>query len=51
MVARTLQAVAHETRNPLTAVGSFAGRLAVSLDPFSQSDKYAKVIMQETLKL
>ena len=47
----TLQAVAHEIRNPLTAVGGFARRLAVSLDPESQSGKYARVILDETLRL
>ena len=50
-VAYTLQAVAHEIRNPLTAVGGFAKRLAVSLDPQSQVGKYAKVILEEALRL
>lgn len=51
MVSDTLQAVAHEIRNPLTAVGGFARRLAVSLDPGSQSGKYAKVILEEAQRL
>lgn len=51
MVADTLQAVAHEIRNPLTAVGGFARRLAVSLDPASQSGKYARVILDEARRL
>ncbi len=50
-VKNALEAVAHEIRNPLTAVGGFARRLAVSLDPESQSGKYARVILDEALRL
>ncbi len=50
-VSETLQAVAHEVRNPLTAVGGFARRLAASLDPGSQAGKYAKVILEEAQRL
>jgi HD-like signal output (HDOD) protein len=50
-VKDTLQAVAHEIRNPLTAVGGFARRLAATLDPASESGKYAKVILDEALRL
>jgi HD-like signal output (HDOD) protein len=47
----TLQAVAHEIRNPLTAVGGFARRLASALDSGSQAGKYAQVILAESLRL
>jgi nitrogen-specific signal transduction histidine kinase len=50
-VKNALEAVAHEIRNPLTAVGGFARKLAASLDPESQSGKYAKVILDEALRL
>jgi nitrogen-specific signal transduction histidine kinase len=50
-VSNTLQAVAHEIRNPLLAVGGFAKRLASALDPASEGGKYASVILQEALRL
>lgn len=50
-VENTLQAVAHEIRNPLTVVGGFARRLATSSDPDSQIGKYAKVILDEAVRL
>ncbi len=50
-VTETLQAVAHEVRNPLTAVGGFARRLAASLDPGSEAGKYARVILDEAQRL
>jgi len=50
-VQDTLQAVAHEIRNPLTAVGGFARRLAASLDPQSDSGKYAQAILDEAVRL
>lgn len=50
-VQDTLDAAAHEIRNPLTAVGGFARRLAASLDPESQSGKYARVILDEARRL
>jgi HD-like signal output (HDOD) protein len=50
-VSQTLQAVAHEVRNPLTAVGGFARRLAASLDPGTEAGKYARVILEEAQRL
>jgi signal transduction histidine kinase len=51
VVAHTLQAVAHEIRNPLLAVGGFAKRLAASMDPSSEGGRYAKIILDEALRL
>ncbi len=47
----TLQAVAHEIRNPLTAVGGFARRLAQSVESDSQVARYANVILEEAKRL
>ena len=49
--AHTLQAVAHEIRNPLLAVGGFARKLAASLDPASKGGEYAKIILEEASRL
>ena len=51
VVAHTLQAVAHEIRNPLMAVGGFAKKLAASLDPSSDGGKYVQVILAEATRL
>lgn len=50
-VTHTLQAVAHEIRNPLMAVGGFAKKLADALDPSSDGGKYAQVILEEAMRL
>jgi len=50
-VTHTLQAFAHEIENPLVAVAGFAKRLCHVLDPFSESGRYANIILQEALRL
>ncbi|MCX8109856.1 MAG: HDOD domain-containing protein [Syntrophorhabdaceae bacterium] len=47
----TLQAVAHEIRNPLTIVGGFVRRLARSMDPNSDKWQYMEIILKETKRL
>ena len=51
IVEHTLQAVAHEIRNPLLAVGGFARKLADSLDPGSKGGEYARIILEEASRL
>ncbi len=50
-VDTTLQAVAHEIRNPLLAVGGFAKKLSDSIDPSSEGGKYAQIILEEAARL
>jgi len=47
----TLQAIAHEIRNPLTIVGGFVRRLARSIDPTSDKWQYMEIILKETKRL
>ena len=51
VVTHTLQAVAHEIRNPLVAVAGFARKLSTTLDPESKGGKYAQIILQEAQRL
>ncbi|MCB2184995.1 MAG: HDOD domain-containing protein [Deltaproteobacteria bacterium] len=50
-VVNTLQAVAHEIRNPLMSVGGFARRLAKQLEGESAAQKYVQVILAEAGRL
>jgi len=50
-VAVTLEAVAHEIRNPLTVTGGLVRRLAKTIDPTSREGTYVRVIMAETERL
>lgn len=47
----TLDAVAHEIRNPLIAVAGFAKKLSKSIDPVSESGKYVTIILEESKRL
>ena len=51
VITNTLQAVAHEIRNPLVAVAGFARKLSSTLDPESKGGKYAQIILQEAQRL
>ena len=50
-VEYTLQAVAHEIRNPLTSVGGFVKQLSKTMDSSCQGWQYMQVIIEETKKL
>jgi hypothetical protein len=50
-VSFTLQAVAHEIRNPLLAVGGFAKKLSKSIAPGTEGNKYISIILEEAERL
>ncbi len=50
-VRHTLEAVEHEIRDPLTAVGGLVRMLAKTIDPASDQGRYIKVILAETERL
>jgi HD-like signal output (HDOD) protein/nitrogen-specific signal transduction histidine kinase len=47
----TLEAVAHEIRNPLMSVGGFAKRLASQMESSERAKSYAQVIISEAARL
>jgi HD-like signal output (HDOD) protein len=51
VITQTLQAVAHEIRNPLVAVAGFARKLSTALDPESKGGRYVQIILQEAQRL
>jgi HD-like signal output (HDOD) protein/signal transduction histidine kinase len=50
-VAHTLDAVAHEIRNPLMSVGGFARRLAAQAAAGEKVQRYAQAILSEAARL
>lgn len=50
-VAHTLDAVAHEIRNPLMSVGGFARRLAAQASAGEKVQRYAQAILAEAARL
>jgi len=50
-VEATLQAVAHEIRNPLTSLSGFVRRLSKNLPPDEKNSKYLEIILGEAARL
>ena len=51
LINQTLQAVAHEIRNPIQAVGGFARKLSTFFDPSSEGGQYVQIVLEEALRL
>ncbi|NWF98500.1 MAG: HDOD domain-containing protein [Nitrospirae bacterium] len=50
-VDHTIQAVAHEIRNPLVSVGGFVKKLSKVIDTSSKEWEYVQIILEETRKI
>ncbi|MEE4353837.1 MAG: HDOD domain-containing protein [Desulfatiglans sp.] len=51
ILQNTLDAVAHEIRNPLTAIGGFAERLVTAVGKQGRVGQYAQIITDESARL
>ena len=51
LIDTTLQAVAHEIRDPLMVIGAFERKLVETLDASSASVQYARILLRETVRL
>ncbi len=51
LLQNTLDAVAHEIRNPLTSIGGFAKRLVHEIKEDNSGKHYAEIIVKESVRL